>query len=148
MRHTWRTPGRGSLFERLVPDAPPRRTLSHRDQVLERIHAVTRHLAWMLNARQGCSASSPGLGLSDFNGLSMDSGDLLAQISADIRASIQAFEPRITVRGVRQLPNETPLNLSFRLDCALHATDPEERIELDILMNGRDRSLQVQAHAT
>ena len=104
-----------SLFERLEPDAPRYRPGSADEQARQRIEAIKRHLEQVLNSRQGCSQSSPELGLRDFNGVTQASSDLVVAISADIRRSVEAFEPRIKVTGVRFQPDpDLPLELNFR----------------------------------
>ena len=87
------------FFNRLVTDPSVTRTPSRQENAAEKIAAIKRHLETLLNARQGCSQSSPELGLHDFNGHATSSGDLLKQVSADIRRTIQRFEPRVHVRG-------------------------------------------------
>jgi type VI secretion system protein len=137
--------GRSSLFERLVPGAAPYRSLSCQEQTAQRIGAIKSHLERLLNARQGCSQSTPGLGLNDFNDSSLGSADLLVQISADIRRAVEAFEPRIKVLGVHFQPEpDLPLELNFRLNCAMQVNHKQEQVQIDLVMNGRDRYTQVK----
>jgi hypothetical protein len=74
-----------SLFERLSTAMPSFQPKFRQELAGRRIDTIKRHLETLLNARQGCSQSSPGLGLPDFNGNHMANGDLLIQVSADIR---------------------------------------------------------------
>lgn len=139
-----RSQGQGSLFERLDPEAAPSRSLSRHGHAAERIRAIKVHLEWLLNARQGCSLSSPGFGLSDFNDASLGSADLLIHISADIRRSIETYEPRVKIRDVHFRPDpDAPLDLNFRLDCVVAVESREELIEIDLVMNGHDRYTRV-----
>ena len=135
----------GSLFERLEPDAPRYRPGSADEQARQRVEAIKRHLEQVLNSRQGCSQSSPELGLRDFNGVTQASSDLVVAISADIRRSVQAFEPRITVTGVRYQPNpDQPLELNFRLDCQVRVNHKEEQVQIEVAMHGRDGYTRVR----
>ncbi|WP_053060337.1 type VI secretion system baseplate subunit TssE [Burkholderia contaminans] len=101
-----RTLGQGSLFERLDPELAPRRLRTSQDLAAERIQAIKRHLEWVLNARQGCSSSSPELGLPDFNDVAVDSADLRHRLGEHIHAVVSEFEPRVTVTRVRPAPVE------------------------------------------
>ncbi|MEN5200288.1 type VI secretion system baseplate subunit TssE [Pseudomonas wadenswilerensis] len=134
-----------SLFERLEPEAPRYRPGTAQTQARQAIEAIKRHLEQVLNARQGCSQSSPELGLRDFNGATQGSNDLLIAISADIRRSVEAFEPRVKVTGVRYQPDpDLPLELSFRLDCQLRLDHREEQVQLEVAMHGRDGYTRVK----
>ncbi|MCU1726898.1 type VI secretion system baseplate subunit TssE [Pseudomonas sp. 7P_10.2_Bac1] len=133
-----------SLFERLEPDAPLRQRQTREQLARHQVDAIKQHLERLLNARRGCSQSSPELGLSDFNGGAMGSADLVIHISADIRRSVEAFEPRIKVRGVRFQPNpELPLELTFRLDCQVRLNNKDELVQLTVAMHGQDRYTRV-----
>lgn len=134
-----------SLFERLEPDAPRYHPGSADEQVRRRVEAIKRHLEQVLNSRQGCSQSSPELGLRDFNGVTQASSDLVVAISADIRRSVEAFEPRIKVTGVRYQPDpDLPLELNFRLDCQVRVNHKEEQVQIAVAMHGRDGYTRVR----
>lgn len=137
--------GRTSLFERLEADAPRYHPGSADTQARQRIEAIKRHLEQVLNSRQGCSQSSPELGLRDFNGVTQASSDLVVAISADIRRSVEAFEPRIKVTGVRYQPDpDLPLELNFRLDCQVRVNHKEEQVQIEVAMRGRDGYTRVK----
>jgi len=86
------------FFDGLVTNQFASRVPSGQENATQKFAAIKRHLETLLNARQGCSQSSPELGLRDFNGHDVSSGDLLKQVSADIRRTIQRFEPRVMER--------------------------------------------------
>ncbi|WP_414648288.1 type VI secretion system baseplate subunit TssE [Dyella sp.] len=110
----------------------------------ERIHAVKRHLKWLLNARQGCSQSSPDLGLSDFNDAAIGSADLALRVRQDIERLVAAYEPRVQVLSVRVCPDpDQPLDLHFRLDCLVPVHHAEEKVEIDLLIRHQDRTARV-----
>ncbi|MEL1266377.1 type VI secretion system baseplate subunit TssE [Pseudoxanthomonas putridarboris] len=136
--------GRGSLFERLNPEAPLRRSLQARNDLAERVQGIKRQIESLLNARQGCSQSSPDLGLPDFNNSASGSADLLIRMARSIRELIEAYEPRVAVRDVHLLPNpDTPLELTFRLDCVMTVNTHEEALEMDLILNGHNRHYSV-----
>lgn len=134
-----------SLFERLVSGAPAGLPLRRQDQAGPKFAAIKQHLETLLNTRQGCSQSSPGLGLRDFNGHDLASGDLLEQVSADIRRTIERYEPRIRVRTLHGVPDaNAPLELHFRLDCQVQVNNHAEQLQIELLVNGHNRYTRVR----
>lgn len=133
-----------SLFERLELDAPVRQRLTREQLARQQVDAIKQHLERLLNARRGCSQSSPQLGLSDFNAGAIGSADLVIHINADIRRSVEAFEPRIKVRSVRFEPDpQLPLELTFRLDCQVRLNNQDELVQLTVAMHGQNRYTRV-----
>ncbi len=139
-----RSPGRGSLFERLDPDHPPRRTRTRQEMAAERIRAIKRQLEWILNSRQGSSQSSPGLGLRDLNDAAIGAVDLRQQVCLDIHAAVAAYEPRARVVEVKPLPGaDASLNLGFRLVCRVPVNNLEEQVEISLLFHHQGRQVRV-----
>ncbi|MFF7066154.1 type VI secretion system baseplate subunit TssE [Pseudomonas sp. NPDC008258] len=133
------------LFDRLSVDQCTRREASRQESATHTFAAIKRHLETLLNARQGCSQSSPELGLRDFNGHDVNSGDLLVQVSADIRRTLQHFEPRIQIRTLKAVPDaHAPLELHFRLDCQVLVNNHAEQLQLELLVNGHNRYTRVR----
>ncbi|WP_028696501.1 type VI secretion system baseplate subunit TssE [Pseudomonas cremoricolorata] len=133
------------LFDRLTADQSACRKASRQENASHKFAIIKRHLETLLNARQGCSQSSPDLGLQDFNGHDGSSGELLQQISADIRRTIQRFEPRIQVNALKAVPDcHAPQELHFRLDCQVQVNDQAEQLDLDLLVNGHSRHTRVR----
>jgi type VI secretion system protein len=132
-----RSNARASLFERLVTEATPYHSLSRQEQAAQRIAAIKLHLERLFNARQGCSSSSPELGLKDFNG-NLGGTDLMVHIGADIRRTVETFEPRLKVIGLRFHPDPaSPLELNFQLDCQVRIHNHEEQVQIDLVINHR-----------
>ncbi|AIR90645.1 type VI secretion system baseplate subunit TssE [Pseudomonas cremoricolorata] len=133
------------LFDRLTADQSACRETSRQESASYKFAIIKRHLETLLNARQGCSQSSPDLGLQDFNGHDRSSGELLQQISADIRRTIQRFEPRIQVHALKAVPDcHAPQELHFRLDCQVQVNDHAEQLDLDLMVNGHSRHTRVR----
>lgn len=133
------------FFDRLVADQSVIRAPSRQENASHKFAAIKRHLETLLNARQGCSQSSPELGLRDFNGHDVSSGDLLKQVSADIRRTIQRFEPRVHVRSLKAVPDcHAPQELHFRLDCQVQVNNHAEQLQLELLVNGHNRHTRVR----
>ncbi|MNJ68945.1 Lysozyme [compost metagenome] len=75
----------------------------------------------------------------------MNNGDLLKQVSADIRRTIQHFEPRIQVRALKALPDtHAPQELHFRLDCQVQVNNHAEQLQLELLVDGHNRYTRVR----
>ncbi|MBC3423456.1 MULTISPECIES: type VI secretion system baseplate subunit TssE [unclassified Pseudomonas] len=133
------------FFDRLTVDQSVCREPSRQENASQKFAAIKRHLETLLNARQGCSQSSPELGLRDFNGHDASSGDLLQQVSADIRRTILRFEPRVHVRSLKAVPDcHAPLELHFRLDCHVQVNNHTEQLQLELLVNGHNRHTRVR----
>ncbi|WP_087500845.1 type VI secretion system baseplate subunit TssE [Pseudomonas sp. SID14000] len=133
------------FFDRLMADQSANRAPSRQENASHKFAAIKRHLETLLNARQGCSQSSPELGLRDVNGHDTSSGDLLEQVSVDIRRTIQRFEPRIQVHALKAVPDcYSPLELHFRLDCQVQVNDHTEQLQLELLVNGHNRHTRVR----
>lgn len=139
-----RSPGQGSLFERLEPDLPPRRLRTRQDLATERVRAIKTHLELLLNTRRGGSQSCPELGLPDLNDSASGQMDLRNQICLDIRQAVATYEPRVQVIDVQPLiTSELPLGLRFRLHCVVPVKDSSEQVEIDLLVDHRQQRINV-----
>ncbi|WDY59988.1 type VI secretion system baseplate subunit TssE [Pseudomonas sp. PSKL.D1] len=133
------------LFERMASQATVNRALSSYENPGHQFEVIKRHLEILLNTRQGCSQSSPELGLRDFNSHDQGNEDLLRQVSADIRHTLQHFEPRITLRALKALPDaHSPQALHFRLDCQVQVNSHAEQLQIELLVNGHNRYTRVR----
>ncbi|NBA94152.1 type VI secretion system baseplate subunit TssE [Pseudomonas sp. R5(2019)] len=140
-----RSPGKGSLFERLDPELPPRRSRTRQELAAERIRAIKRQLELILNTRQGSAQSCPNLGLRDLNDADAGSADLHLQICQDIRLAVAAYEPRAQVIDVHPLPAAgQPQDLHLRLQCLIPLNHMQERVEIDLLFHHHDRQVKVK----
>lgn len=127
----------GSLFQRLGEHAAQGRGASCHGQWLEQVASIKTHLRQLLNTRQGCSQSSPGLGLADFNG-HRRGADLVSHIAADIRRTLHAYEPRLELLAVHFCANpEQPQQLAFRLDCQVSLGRRSEPLQIDLTLDHR-----------
>ncbi len=139
-----RSPGQGSLFERLKPDLPPRRSRTQQALATERVRAIKNHLEHLLNTRRGGSQSSPELGLPDMNDAAAGQLELRNQICQEIRELVARYEPRVQVTEVRALAaSEQPLGLCFRLHCQVPLKDAAEQVEIDLLVHQRQQRIHV-----
>jgi type VI secretion system protein len=95
-----------SLLTRLAHAADPHNTERHtwKDHDLE--SAVTRHLAQMLNTRQGSSLTCPDYGLIEVSEILHDFPDAIGLMQRAIKNSVQLYEPRLKNVQVRHIKNE------------------------------------------
>lgn len=139
-----RSLGQGSLFERLDPDLPPRRMRTRQALALERIGAIKDHLERILNSRQGSSQSCPGFGLGDLNDAAASQMDLRHQVCQDVRTAVVAYEPRVQVLNVHPVIAQSQTGpLHFRLHCLVPVNDSTEDVEIDLLVQHRERWVHV-----
>ncbi|WJV25567.1 MULTISPECIES: type VI secretion system baseplate subunit TssE [Pseudomonas] len=139
-----RSPGRGSLFERLEPDLPPRRTRSSHELAGESVQAIKRQLEWVLNTRRGSSQSCPELGVADLNDATISSADLQQKICEDIRATVIRYVPRIHDVDVHPLSEgSSQFGLRIRLNCLVRTKNTQEQIQLDLLLREAGRIAKV-----
>lgn len=126
-----------SLFQRLGAYSAQGHGPSRHGQWLEQVASIKTHLRQLLNTRQGCSQSSPGLGLADFNG-HQRGADLVSHVAADIRRTLQAYEPRLELLALHFCANpEQPLQLSFRLDCQVSLGHRSAPLQIDLTLDHR-----------
>lgn len=96
------------FFDRLTAGQSAISGHSRQENAFHKIAAIKRHLETLLNARQGCSQSSPELGLRDFNGHDASSGDLLEQVSLISAAPSDALNHAYKSVRLKPCPIVTP----------------------------------------
>ncbi len=123
----------GSLFERLEQAADP-----GMGEVTHVVESIKRHLVRLLNAHPGNSASSPELGLLDFNDATLGTQDLNIRIRSAIRTCIERFEPRVNRVDVVALPQgPDPLQLRFQVTVYLRVGSVDEKTTIDLLLDDK-----------
>lgn len=117
-----------------------RRKSRGESRVAERVASIKQQLEFLLNSRKGASASTPDFGLTDFNDASTSSSDMVSTIVEDIRCTIARYEPRIVVEHINCEANrDLPLAFDFRITGYIPAEDIDEKIEIDMVLNGLNR---------
>ena len=117
-----------------------RRKSSGESRVAERVMSIRQQLEFLLNSRKGASASTPDFGLTDFNDASTSSSDMISVIVEDIRCAIARYEPRVVVEHITCESNrDLPLAFDFRITGYIPAEDVDEKIEIDMVLNGLNR---------
>lgn len=95
-----------SLLTRLAHAADPHNTERYtwKDNDVET--AVTRHIATMLNTRQGSSLTCPDYGLTEISEVLYDFPEAIGIMQRSIKNTIQQYEPRLKNVQVRHVKNE------------------------------------------
>ena len=146
MKETGNIHSKHSFFKRLqnVSDNPSI-YLKNKDEIKqELIHSIKNNLEFVLNARMGCTACAPDLGLEDFNDSNFSTQDLFTLIIQDIRRNIERYEPRVRVGNIAYLPNnENPLDLQFRVSCEVVSELNIFNENINLYLNGLTKKLRV-----
>jgi type VI secretion system protein ImpF len=138
-----------SVLDRLL-DAEPevsREPAKSRNQVLRELkQSVRRDLENLLNTRQRCLPSPPGLkelkqslanyGIPDFTAANMASPKEREQFCRTLQTVLRQGEPRFKTVKVQLLSNTEPLDrtLRFRIDALLYADPAPEPVVFDSLL--------------
>lgn len=136
-----------SLFAKLQEnyDRKDIRLKSLEESKRELLESIKSNLEFLLNARMGCTACAPQLGLEDFNDANFSAQDLFMRIVHDIRRNIQEYEPRVSVTNISFVPNvENPLDLNFRVACQIKSTINIFNEEINLYLNGLTKQLKVR----
>lgn len=134
----------GSFFERLEPETQSALTIDDSNQVVAVVAAIKRHLQWLLNSRQGCSQSSPELGLADFNDATGGSTDFTVKITRNIKETIERYEPRVQIQDVVYCPNpDSPLELGFKVIGQLLIKQRSKEFLIELVLNGHNKHYKV-----
>ena len=101
-----------TLLERLAdPEKDARRTIREDTQAIA--DSIMRHLQKMLNTRQGHVPIRPDYGMPDFTDCAESLPEIMDRVRRAIKASIEAFEPRLRHVRITHLPSDDKLLLHF-----------------------------------
>jgi type VI secretion system protein len=95
-----------SLFVKLDRAANPNNTERHTWRAEDQASSVIRHLQQMLATKQGSSMTCPDYGVPDVTDLLHDITEAIALVQRAVKASIQAYEPRLKNAQVRHVKAE------------------------------------------
>ncbi len=95
------------------------------DAPLDLRESVLAHLRVLLNCRQGSAPCAPDLGMPDFSELAHAFPEAVHQLQRMVKATIETYEPRLRNVVVRQIPDESALQV--RLEISAVAVDERGR---------------------
>jgi type VI secretion system protein len=108
-----------SLLERLDDAGQERERRLHVDPE-KTAESVLQHLRQMLNVHQGNVPTLPSYGMPDFNDLTAQFPEAIAEIQRALRTSIERYEPRLKRVRIRHVADEdNPLMLRFEITAQL-----------------------------
>ncbi|GFO60543.1 hypothetical protein GMST_28680 [Geomonas silvestris] len=106
------------------------------------IDSIVRHLALILNTRQGSVPAASGFGMPDFQEFLQSYPQSVRELEAGIRRTIELYEPRLQAIQVVFLPQaEDALKLHFQVSACLKGAEGREparvRVETVVGSGGR-----------
>lgn len=124
-----------TLLERLgSAHGTARRTATEDIGALQR--SITRHLARMLNCRQGHAAAQMDYGLPDATEIAQRMPDAITEMERAIRECIEKYEPRLRNIQVSPIEDEDdPLSLRFQITGQLAMSKDRSAVSFDTLVD-------------
>jgi len=120
-----------SLLDRIkYPDREDRRSV---DPDLGRLaQSVLRNLERLLNSRNGEAPACPDYGIPSLEDVLHGGGDALRELSAEIKRSIETYEPRLRSVRVRLVPrSEEDVMLRFDVTAELAVGGRRSRVHFE-----------------
>ena len=120
-----------SLLDRVkYPDREDRRSV---DPDLGRLaQSVLRNLERLLNSRHGSAPTCPDYGIPSLEDVLHGGGDALRELTADIKRSIETYEPRLRAVRVRLVPrSEEEVLLRFDITAELMSGGRRSRVHFE-----------------
>jgi len=102
------------------------------------VESIGENLRVLLNTKTGSSATVPDFGMADFTDIVHDVPGSVTKIQDSIRATIQAYEPRLRNVVVRFVPGEDPLRLNFEVSARL-ADDKRRSVRFETSLEAGGR---------
>lgn len=99
------------------------------------IESIHLHLADLLNTHSGNAMIDQEYGLPDFNDVLSNNSNVVREIRANIKSSIEKFEPRIRNVNVIYVPiNDNPLQLNFAIKGEIFHNGSQVPLAIDVSM--------------
>ena len=88
--------------------------------VSDLIRSIKRNIELVLNSKEGCTLCAPDFGLKDFNDATATTKSLSQTIVANIRSSLERYEPRVRITRIEYIHDAYDvLQLNFRITCVV-----------------------------
>ena len=71
--------------------------------VSDLIRSIKRNIELILNSKEGCTLCAPDFGLKDFNDATATTKSLSQTIVANIRSSLERYEPRVRITRIEYI---------------------------------------------
>ncbi len=87
---------------------------------LSEAESVIDSLSEVLNTRRGFGSFLPNFGIMDLSDR-VSREQIALAVVREVQYCIEAYEPRITVREIKQVPQVHPTRLAFSIECTIGA---------------------------
>ena len=112
--------------------------------VSDLIRSIKRNIELVLNSKEGGTLCSPGFGLKDFNDATATTKSLSQTIVANIRSSLERYEPRVRITRIEYIHDAYDvLQLNFRITCVVLLKQKNELTELNIILDSSNKKFRV-----
>ena len=123
--------------------------------VSDLIRSIKRNIELVLNSKEGCTLCAPDFGLRDFNDATATTKSLSQTIVANIRSSLERYEPRVRITRIEYIHDAYDvLQLNFRITCVVLLKQPllsskirmitkNELTELNIILDSSNKKFRV-----
>ena len=112
--------------------------------VSDLIRSIKRNTELVLNSKEGCTLCAPHFGLRDFNDATATTKSLSQTIVANIRSSLERYEPRVRITRIEYIQDTYDvLQLNFRITCVVLLKQKNELTELNIILDSSNKKFRV-----
>ena len=112
--------------------------------VSDLIRSIKRNIELILNSKEGCTLCAPDIDLKDFNDATATTKSLSQTIVANIRSSLERYEPRVRITRIEYIQDVYDvLQLNFRITCVVLLKQKNELAELNIILDSSNKKFRV-----
>ena len=112
--------------------------------VSDLIRSIKRNIELVLNSKEGCTLCAHDFGLKDFNDATATTKSLSQTIVANIRSSLERYEPRVRITRIEYIHDAYDvLQLNFRITCVVLLKQKNELTELNIILDSSNKKFRV-----
>ena len=112
--------------------------------VSDLIRSIKRNIELVLNSKEGRTLCAPAFGLKDFNDATATTKSLSQTIVANIRSSLERYEPRVRITRIEYIHDAYDvLQLNFRITCVVLLKQKNELTELNIILDSSNKKFRV-----
>ena len=98
----------------------------------------------LIRSKEGCTLCAPDFGLKDFNDATATTKSLSQTIVANIRSSLERYEPRVRITRIEYIHDAYDvLQLNFRITCVVLLKQKNELTELNIILDSSNKKFRV-----
>ena len=112
--------------------------------VSDLIRSIKRNIELVLNSKEGGTLCAPDFALKNFNDATATTKSLSQTIVANIRSSLERYEPRVRITRIEYIHDAYDvLQLNFRITCVVLLKQKNELTELNIILDSSNKKFRV-----